>query len=126
MGAPASNPLTHPMSFRLTDVERDALKAVAASQGIGPATLVRRLAVEAGGLPLPPIAVKRDALALVVAKGIGELGRLGNVLNQLARVANARRTLGSDAAMVAFERAARELAAVRAALIVAEGEELHE
>jgi len=115
------------MTFRLTHTEREALKAAAASQGIGPATLVRRLAVEAGGLPPPPVTIKRDALSIVVAKGIGELGRLGNVLNQLARVANARRTLSSDAAMAAFERAARELAALRAALIAAEeAGELHE
>jgi len=108
------------MTFRLSDAERAALKAAAASRGIGPATLIRRLAVEAGGLPPPPAAVKRDALAVVVAKGIGELGRLGSLLNQLARVANARRTLASEAAAAAFDHAAKELAAVRATMIAVE------
>jgi hypothetical protein len=76
--------------------------------------------VAAAGRPAPPVAVRRDALAVAVAKGVGELGRLGNLLNQIARVANARRMLAPDAAMAAYDGVMRELVAVRNALIEAE------
>jgi hypothetical protein len=115
-----SSEISRPFSIRLTADQRRALDLAASAEGVGPSTLARCAVVAAAGRPLPPIAARRDALAVNVARGVGELGRLGNLLNQLARVANSRRTLASEAATAAFESAVRELAAVRTALIEVE------
>ena len=97
---------TSPISVRLTPEERAKLDEMARTQRTGPSTAARRVIVEALKLPLPAAATRRDVLAVAVGKGIGELGRIGNLLNQVARIANARRSIAPDAAAAAYDRVA--------------------
>ncbi len=111
---------SRPFSIRLTPDERNALDRAASARGLRPSTMARRAVLEASERPLPPVAIRRDRLASVVGQGVGELGRIGNLLNQVARIANARRTIAPDAAAAAYDRVVQELATVRTALLAAE------
>ncbi len=102
--------------------ERAKLDEMARTQRTGPSTAARRVIVEALKLPLPAAATRRDVLAVAVGKGIGELGRIGNLLNEVARIANARRSIAPDAAAAAYDRVTAALTAVREALLAAEQE----
>jgi hypothetical protein len=120
--AATPTPQTTPFSVRLTADERAAVVAAAAARGVRPHTYARRAVIAAAGRPVPPIAVRRDALSKTVADGVGQLGRLGNLLNQIARRANTRDGVSAAAVTAAYEGALRELSAVRAALVTAESE----
>jgi hypothetical protein len=105
-----------PVSVRLSHQERAAVVAAAQARGQPPSAFLRRAAMAAAGWPLPAAAARRDALAQQTARAVGELGRVGNLVNQIARVANACGLRDRDAA-VALDRVSRELAAIRAALV---------
>lgn len=106
-----------PVSVRLTDQELRSIAAAATACGQAPSVFLRSVVLSAAGRPLPRVAAKRDALAQETAKAVGELGRIGSLLNQVARVANAKGRLGPADADYAYQRVARELAAVRVALL---------
>jgi hypothetical protein len=105
-----------PVSVRLSHQERAAVTAAAEERGQAPSAFLRRAALAVAGRPLPAIAARRDALAQETARAVGELGRIGNLLNQVARVANTCGLRDKDATF-ALDRISRELAAVRAALL---------
>ncbi|MBB4199941.1 hypothetical protein GGD83_003765 [Rhodoblastus sphagnicola] len=60
-------------------------------------------------------------MAQETARAVGKLGQIGNLLNQVARVANATGRLASADATYAYERVARELAAIRQVLLEQDG-----
>lgn len=76
------------MTIRLSEQERMALEAAAEAARIGPCALARRTVVEQLGLPRPIAQRRPDASAVAVRKALGELGRIGNNVNQLARHAH--------------------------------------
>ena len=78
-----------PLTYKLRPDEAARLREVADAAGIGPSTFaaesVRRAIGTARRRPLPK---RRDELAEAVRVATGQLGRLGNNLNQIARSAN--------------------------------------
>jgi hypothetical protein len=105
-----------PVSVRLSHQERAAVAAAAHARGQPPSAFLRRAAMAAAGGPLPAIAARRDALAQQTARAVGELGRVGNLVNQIARVANTCGLRDRDAT-IALDRVSRELGTIRAALL---------
>ncbi|NMG39759.1 plasmid mobilization relaxosome protein MobC [Chelativorans sp. ZYF759] len=78
---------TSTTSFRLSGSERAALDAAAASAGLGPSSFVRRAVMAACG-QTATVRQRPDGLARAVGRALGDLGRIGNNLNQLARAGN--------------------------------------
>jgi hypothetical protein len=74
-------------SFRMTPAERATVVAAADAAGMGPSTFARVSVLHAAGREAP-IRKRRDAIATVIAPVLGELGRVGNNLNQLTRHAH--------------------------------------
>ena len=82
---------TAALRIRLTEAERDALNAAAEVAGVGPCSFARVVVVTAvGQTPTPAPRPRRTPSepARDLAKAIGEIARIGNNLNQLARAAN--------------------------------------
>ena len=82
-------PNVSPLSFKLRPEERERLREAATAAGVGPSSFaadaVRAALGTARRRPLPR---RADALAQAVRDATGQLGAIGNNLNQLARVAN--------------------------------------
>lgn len=76
------------MTIRLSEQERIALETAAEAARNGPCALARRTVVERLGLPRPSAQRRPDPHAVAVGKALGELGRIGNNVNQLARHAH--------------------------------------
>jgi len=74
-------------SFRMTPTERAAVATAADAAGMGPSTFARVSVLRAAGQKAP-IRKRRDVIATVIAPVLGELGRVGNNLNQLTRHAH--------------------------------------
>jgi hypothetical protein len=74
-------------SYRMTPTERAAVVAAADAVGMGPSTFARASVLRAAGREVP-VQKRRDAIATVIAPVLGELGRVGNNLNQLTRHAH--------------------------------------
>lgn len=74
-------------TFRMTPTERAAVIAAADATGMGPCTFARVSVLRAAG-QVAPIGKRRDAIATVIASALGQLGRIGNNLNQLTRHAH--------------------------------------
>lgn len=83
-------------TFRLTPTERVAVATAADAAGMGPSTFARVSVLRAAGQKAP-IRKRRDAIATVIAPVLGELGRVGNNLNQLTRHAHVGGRVDSDA-----------------------------
>ncbi|WP_164637892.1 MobC family plasmid mobilization relaxosome protein [Rhodopseudomonas sp. BR0G17] len=75
-------------TIRLTPDERAAVAAAADAQGLGPSSFARVATLRAAGRTPPAIRKRRDAVAGVIGPVLGELGRIGSNINQIARVAN--------------------------------------
>ncbi len=76
------------MTIRLSEQERQALEAAAEAAQIGPCALARQSVVVRLGFPRPSAQRRPDARTVAVGKALGELGRIGNNVNQLARHAH--------------------------------------
>jgi len=74
-------------TFRMTVIERAAVVAAADAVGMGPSTFARVSVLRAAGQEAP-IRKRWDAIATVIAPALGQLGRIGNNLNQLTRHAH--------------------------------------
>lgn len=75
-------------TIRLTPDERAAVAAAADAQGLGPSSFARVATLRAAGRTSPAIRKRHDAIADVVGPVLGELGRIGSNVNQIAKVAN--------------------------------------
>lgn len=110
---------TSVVRIRVTASERSALEAAAAEVGLGISSLVRYASIKAIGLtPTPAPKRPRDDLARQLAAWIGQLARIGNNVNQVARVAN---TGGAVPATFA-EATIEELRALRRVVLNATSE----
>lgn len=74
-------------TFRMTPEERSALVQVAEAQGLGPSSFARKATLEAAGRAIS-VRKRKDALDAVMSPVLGQLGKNGNLLNQLARHAH--------------------------------------
>ena len=110
-----------PMSLRLSPGERAAVARAARDCGDTPGGYIRWAALTAAGRPAGRRRAERDLLAQETAKAVGQLGRIGSLINQVARIANGSGRIGATDAAYAYERVARELAATRLALLDREG-----
>lgn len=100
--------LNRPISFRLPPGDRAKLMEVAAAQGLTPGQLARKIVARDLGLQARLSHVRLAvANADVLRRLLGELGRIGNNLNQIAARLNAGE---------AQVEAARDLARLRDAL----------
>jgi hypothetical protein len=105
------------MSLRLSPGERAAVARAARSCGDTPGGYIRWAALTAAGRPAGRRRAERDLLAQETAKAVGQLGRIGSLINQVARVANGSGRIAAPDAAYAYERVSRELAATRLALL---------
>ncbi len=77
------------LAFRMTPDESAQLRAVAASQGIGPTTFARRAAFSAAALPTPEYEAQTpDPKKAELARLLGLVGRMASNINQVAKIAN--------------------------------------
>ncbi len=109
---------THRCAYeiRITSDERRALDAAAARAGVGPCSFARVAVVAALDLQptLPPPRRRQPTeTARALAKFLGEIGKIGGNLNQLARRANSGILV--DAKLV--EDAIQELRRLREAIV---------
>ncbi|RTL62430.1 MAG: MobC family plasmid mobilization relaxosome protein [Pseudonocardiaceae bacterium] len=107
---------TEALRIRLSAEERDAVNAAAEAAGVGVCTFARVQVVNAVG-KTPTAAPRRrtepSEAARDLAKVVGQIARIGNNLNQLARAANSGFDL--DPAIVA--EAAVELRRLRETIV---------
>lgn len=82
---------TEALRIRVTPTEHGAMTATAEGMGLGTCSWARMLLVAAVGhvpTPAPPRRREPKPASRELAKAIGEIARIGNNLNQLARHAN--------------------------------------
>lgn len=96
-------------TLRLTPEERARLAVAAEAKGLGPSSLARLVVVREIGLPDPDIRRKPDGLRQDIARVLGELGRIGSNVNQVARVANATGDVASIVAVHGLRDQLQEL-----------------
>lgn len=82
---------TRLIGFRVTDASYNRLKDDADRAGVSISDYLRSLSLNA---PLPRKARLSPAAKINVGKFIGEMGRIGNNLNQLAHGANTAKSIG--------------------------------
>lgn len=83
--------LTRTTTFRLSDDEAEALRAAAEARGLGPSAFVRVLVLQGIGHKPSRTRARRTEFAKSLQAVLGELGRIGSNVNQIAKVANATR-----------------------------------
>lgn len=111
---------SRPFVFRVAKQEAEKLVAVAAAMGMTPGQMARRIIEREIGLVARTATVRRRvANADLLRQALGELGRVGNNLNQIAAHLNAR----SSATWVRndLDRILSELDAALAATMAALG-----
>jgi len=85
---------TKHLSFRLLPDEFEQLSAIANVSEISVSSFVRRAALQAAALPVPSYEGKTpNKVAADYTKILGAIGKLGNNLNQLSRLANSTKSL---------------------------------
>lgn len=99
-------------SLRLNPDERAALDAAAEAVGLGPCSYARRAVMAAVGRSAS-VRRRPDGLAHAVGQALGDLGRIGNLLNQLTRHAH----VGGTVPAQALDGCKRELACLTAAVM---------
>lgn len=80
---------TQSTTIRLTPDDHAVLAAAAEAAGVGPSTFARIATLDAAGGRRPEIRKRPDPVRRDLAQVLGALGRIGNNVNQVARVANA-------------------------------------
>lgn len=79
---------TEIVTIRVTPEEHERIVLAGAARGVGPSTFARLALTDALGLPTRKTPRKVVALDRVIREALGELGRIGNNANQIARIAN--------------------------------------
>jgi len=102
------------LQVRLTDQEFAEVQAMAEAAGLTPASLARGLILSA---PAPRARRRPTIEAEAVARLLGEFGKVGSNLNQIAYHLNA----GDGVSVTALEAALRDVAELRAAALEALG-----
>lgn len=105
---------TEVVTVRLTPEEHERIVAAGGEQGVGPSTFARIAVTDALGLPRRKAPRKPDALDRLIGQALGELGKIGNNANQIARVANRS---GDAAGIVAADALRDEVAALTKAIM---------
>lgn len=103
-------------TLRLSADERAALARAAAAAGLGPSAFARVVVVKAAGGRPTPVRRRRSEIAQAISGTLGELGRIGNNWNQIARRLNGGGTAeASELAAIRsdLERATRAVLALR-------------
>jgi hypothetical protein len=80
--------LSSALRIRLTNEQHSAVNAAASSVGLGICSFARMAVVKAAGLIPAAAPRKPDGHAIALARWTGELGRIGNLANQLAKDRN--------------------------------------
>jgi hypothetical protein len=76
---------TSALRIRVSAEEHAAITAVAHAAGLGICSFARMMVVKAAGLNPTPAPRRPDTHAIALARWTGELGRIGNLANQLAK-----------------------------------------
>ena len=105
-------------TIRFTPEERAAVAAAADVQGLGPCSFARMVTLRAAGRTPPPVRKRRDAIASVIGPVLGELGRIGSNINQIAKVAN---STGNATAIAAAGRLRADLERLTVAVLSLKG-----
>lgn len=98
-------------TLRLTAAERAALDAAADAAGLGPSSYARREVMRSVGCEAP-VRRRPDGAAQAIGRLLGEAGRIGNNLNQLARAGNRGVAIPAEALAAVQIELARLTAAV--------------
>lgn len=98
-------------SLRLRADERAALNAAADAAGLGPSSYARRAVMQSLGRDVQ-VRRRPDGLAQALGQALGDLGRVGNVVNQMARHAHVGGHVPADALASVRAELARLTAAV--------------
>lgn len=99
-------------TLRLTPAERAALDAAASAAGLGPCSYARREVMRSVGRDVS-VRRKSDGTAQALGHALGDLGRVGNNVNQMARHAHE----GGRVPPEALAAVRTELAALTAAVL---------
>jgi len=98
------------LTFRLTPEESAQLRAVAASQGLGPTTFARRAAFAAAALPTPEYEARLpDPKKADLAKLLGLVGRMASNINQMTKLANTTKQVPEQRVLGMLKGELREL-----------------
>ena len=100
-------------TLRLTADERAALDVAAEASGLGPCSYARRAVMAAVGRDAN-VRRRGDGVARAIGAALGDLGRVGNVVNQFARHAHVGGRVPADALASVRLELARLTAAVLA------------
>lgn len=80
---------TSALRIRVSATERAAIETAAAAAGLGPCSFARMASIRAAGRkPAKAPRPKPTALQCELAQWTGALGKVGNLLNQVARATN--------------------------------------
>lgn len=119
MSRSASRQATSLLAFRLTPEDRAVVDAAASAAGLGPTTFARRAALRAAGATSPSYERRSPRPdAAMLDRILGELGRIGGNVNQIAKIANGSGAAGTTAGAACLAMLG-ELTALRADLLAA-------
>lgn len=104
---------TTALRVRLSPEEHAAITAAATSQGLGICSFARMVVVKAAGRNPTPAPRRPNEHAIMLARWVGELGKIGNLINQLARDHN----VGFDVSGLDVEEVRKELRQLREAIL---------
>lgn len=88
--------MTTTTTIRLTAAERAALDAAADAAGLGPSSYARRTVMSAVGRDAN-VRRRPNDTAQAIGRALGDLGRVGNLLNQMTRHAHVGGRVPADA-----------------------------
>lgn len=101
------------LRVRLTEEEHAAITAAAAAVGLGICSFARMVVVKAAGRNPAPAPRRPDEHAIMLARWTGQLGKVGALVNQLARDHN----VGFDVSGLDVEEVRKELRQLREAIL---------
>lgn len=109
---------TAAVTVRLLPSERAAIDAAAAAAGCGSGTWAREVLTHAAGQPVPARRAARTDLARAIGWWTGEVGKIGNNINQLTKFAHE----GGRVDASSLDRLTAEIRALHAAVVAREGD----
>lgn len=110
---------TRSLTVRFNEQEAAALRSMADRTGRSVGAVVRAAVLN---IPPPPAARRPSVDHKAVAQLLGQLGKIGSNLNQIAKHANAGRSI-TDGTTASIDAALRDLAELRHACLRALGRE---